>query len=208
MVEVKPKARASKSRATKKAAASKPAKTTARKAKPKKKVSPAGAPSATPMVAEHPEGVFARLHALREEMDNLFTSMTRSFGLPEMKMPSLELPSRHAVVDVRFEVSESDKALEVKAEVPGLTEDDIEVELSDGMLTIKGKKRDDREEKKKDYYIRECRYGSFSRSFRIPDSVIEDDITADLEEGVLHVSLPKRAVAKRGPKAVKVSKKR
>lgn len=207
MVEAKRKARASKSRATKKAAASKPAKTTAKKAKPKKEVSPAGAPPATPMVAEHPEGVFARLTALREEMDNLFTSMTRSFGFPEIKVPSIELPSRAALVDVRFEVSESGKALEVKAEVPGLTEDDIEVELSDGMLTIKGEKRDDREEKKKDYYVRECRYGSFSRSFRIPDSVIEDEIKADLEKGVLHVTLPKRAATKRAAKSVKVSKK-
>lgn len=208
MVEAKQKARASKSRATKKTAASKPAKTKARKTKPKKDVSPAGPAPVTPVVAEHPEGVFARLHALREEMDNLFASMTRSFGFPEIKMPSIELPSRPALVDVRFEVSESEKALEVKAEVPGLAEDDIEVELSDGMLTIKGEKRDDREEKKKDYYVRECRYGSFSRSFRVPDSVIEDDITADLEEGVLHVTLPKRAVTKRSPKSVKVSKKR
>ena len=77
---------------------------------------------------------------------------------------------------------------------------------SDGLLKIKGQKKADREEKKKDYYVRECRYGSFSRSFRVPDSVLEDEITADLEKGVLSVTLPKRAIAKRGPKSIKVSK--
>jgi HSP20 family protein len=160
------------------------------------------------MLGEPAEGMFSQLNALREEMDNLFTSMTRSFGFPEIKVPTMEWPSQPEIVDVRFEVSESDHALEVKAEMPGLTEDDIKVQLANGMLTIKGEKRDDREEKKKDYHVRECRYGSFSRSFRVPESVIVDDITADLEKGVLRVILPKRSVAKRRPKSVKVSGKR
>ena len=102
-------------------------------------------------------------------------------------------------------MSETDKAVEVEAEVPGLTEDDVKIELAEGMLTIKGEKRDSREEKKKDYRLNERRYGSFSRSFRVPETVIEDAITADLKKGVLSITLPKRASEKRGPKPIKVS---
>ncbi len=208
MVQAKKGAGAAKPTKTKKAPAAKSTKTGAKRAKTKKAASPPAVEAATPLAVEHPEGIFARLTSLREEMDNLFTSITHSFGFPEIKMPSIDLPSRPSVVNVRFEVSESEKALELKAEVPGLTEKDIEVQLKDGMLTIKGEKRDDREEKKKDYYVRECRYGSFSRSFRVPNSVLEDEITADLEKGVLSVTLPKRAIAKRSPKSIKVSRGR
>ncbi len=208
MVQAKKRGGAAKPAKTKKAAAAKATKTGAKKAKMKKAASPQAAKAATPLAVEHSEGIFARLTSLREEMDNHFTSITHSFGFPEIKMPSIDLPSRPSVVNVRFEVSESEKALELKAEVPGLTEKDIEVQLKDGMLTIKGEKRDDREEKKKDYYVRECRYGSFSRSFRVPNSVLEDEITADLEKGVLSVTLPKRAIAKGSPKSIKVSRGR
>lgn len=207
MAKATKKAAAKKVRPRKKAPVSKAAKPAPKKASVRRKKAPAKI-AATPMLAEPAEGMFARLNALREEMDNLFTSMTRSFGFPEIKVPTMELPSRPEIVDVRFELSESDELLEVRAEMPGLTENDIKVELANGMLTIKGEKRDDREEKKKDYHVRECRYGSFSRSFRVPESIIVDDITADLENGVLRVTLPKRSVAKRRPKSVKVSGKR
>lgn len=208
MAKAKKKAAKPKSAARKSAAPSKAPKPARKKASAKRKATLAPAKKATaPMVAEHPEGMFTRLNALREEMDNLFSSMTRSFGFPDIKVPTIEWPSRPSLVDVRFQVSETDKAIEVKAEMPGLTEDDIEIELADEMLTIKGEKRDDQEEKEKDYYVHERRYGSFSRSFRVPDSVIEEDITADLEKGVLCIRLPKRTVAKRGKKSVKVSKK-
>jgi HSP20 family protein len=189
------KAQKSKAKATKKPATAKKA-TVAKKAKAK-------APA--PLATEHPEGMLTRIAAMREEMDNLFSSMTRSFGLPEFKIPSFDLPTPPSFADVRFEVSESDKAVEVKAEVPGLTEDEIEIELSEGLLTVKGEKQESREEKKKAYHVRERRYGAFSRSFRVPDSVVEEDITADLQKGVLSITLPKRATQKRRPKSIKVA---
>ena len=136
----------------------------------------------------------------------LFDSLSRSFGLPELRMPSIELPSRAGIADVRFEVSESDKALDVTAEAPGLDTEDFEITLSEGMLTVKGQKRDTRERKGKDYYVSERRYGSFSRSFRIPDSVSEDRISAKFDKGVLTVHLPKRATQKRAAKSIRVAK--
>ena len=202
MAATKGKAGSAKAKVSRKSTAQKSGKTAQKKTKTGKAVS---ASAKAPLMAEHPEGLFSRFNALRSEMDNLFSSMNRSFGLPEFKVPALEFPSRTALTDVRFEVSENDKALEVKAEVPGLGEDDINIELADGLLTVKGEKRDTREEKEKDYYVHECRYGSFSRSFRVPDSVVEDDIKADLEKGVLKITLPKKASPKRSSKTIKPS---
>lgn len=185
-------------KAAKKAA---PRKAAAKKA-PAKKVAKAAAPA----YPEHPEGMFARLASLRDEMDHLFDSLSRSFGFPELKMPSIELPSRAGIADVRFEVSESDKAVEVTAEAPGLETEDFEITLSEGMLTVKGQKRDKREQKGKDFYVSERRYGSFSRSFRVPESVNEDRVSANFDNGVLSIHLPKRANPKRASKSIQVGK--
>lgn len=185
-------------KAAKKAA---PRKAAAKKA-PAKKVAKAAAPA----YPEHPEGMFARLASLRDEMDHLFDSLSRSFGFPELRMPSIELPSRAGIADVRFEVSESDKAVEVTAEAPGLETEDFEITLSEGMLTVKGQKRDEREQKGKDFYVSERRYGSFSRSFRVPESVNEDRVSAKFDKGVLSIHLPKRANPKRASKSIQVGK--
>jgi len=204
MVEAK-----AKTATPKKAAARKPARTAAMKAAPRKtapKRTPAKkvAKAIAPVYHEHPEGMFARLSALRHEMDHLYDSLSRSFGFPEFRMPTIELPTRAGIADVRFEVSESDKAVEVTAEVPGLDMEDLEIKLSEGMLTVKGQKRDRRERKGKDYHISERRYGSFSRSFRVPESVSEDKISAKFENGVLSIQLPKHAKLKRRPKSIRV----
>lgn len=195
----------------KKAAAKKPTGKAAKKATPRKaaaKRAPAkkAVKAAAPAYLEHPEGTFARLASLRDEMDHLFDSLSRSFGFPELRMPTIELPSRAGIADVRFEVSESDKAVDVTAEAPGLGTEDFEISLSEGMLTVKGQKRDTREKKGKDYYVSERRFGSFSRSFRVPDSVNEDRISAKFDKGVLSIHLPKHAQPKRAAKSIRVGK--
>jgi len=193
----------------KKAAAKKPARKMAKKATAKKvtarKVAAKKAASAlAPTYREHPEG--ARVAALRDEMDHLLDGLSRSFGFPELRMPTFELPRRAGIADVRFEVSETDKEVEVTAEAPGLDTEDFEIGLSEGMLTVKGEKRDRREHKEKDYYVSERRYGSFARSFRIPESVDEDKISASCEKGILTIHLPKRMQPKRRPKSIQVAK--
>ena len=80
-----------------KAAAKKPVRKTAKKAAAKRAPAKKAAKTAVPAYPEHPEGMFARLTSLRDEMDNLFDSLTRSFGLPELRMPSIELPSRAGI---------------------------------------------------------------------------------------------------------------
>ena len=185
------------------------AKKTTKKTAVKKAAAKPAATSAkavAPFFGEHPEGMFARFAALRDEMDQLFTGLSRGFGFPEFRMPSIELPSRAGVADVRFEVSESDKAVEVTAEVPGLDPEHLDITLTEGVLTVKGEKKDTREEKGKDYHVSERRYGAFTRSFRVPESVAEDRIEATFDKGVLTITLPKHARKARPAKAIKVDK--
>ena len=78
------------------------------------------------------------------------------------------------------DVTETDKAYEIAAELPGMDERNIEVTFADGVLTIKGEKREEEEEKNKDYYLSERSFGSFQRSFQVPRGVDTDKIDASL----------------------------
>ena len=102
------------------------------------------------------------------------------------------------------DVAESEKSYEIKAELPGMDEKDIEVKVTDGSLTIKGEKQEEREEKERDYYLQERRYGSFERSFELPESVDPDRIEASFKKGVLTVTLPKKAEAQKPAKKIEV----
>ena len=104
------------------------------------------------------------------------------------------------------DVINKEKAYEITAELPGMDESNIDVKFSDGALTIKGEKKDEREEKKKDYYLSERRYGSFQRSFGVPDGVDADKIEAQFKNGVLTVTLPKTAEAQKSEKKISVKK--
>jgi len=95
---------------------------------------------------------------------------------------------------------EREKDYLVTAELPGMSEKDVELKLVNDMLTIKGEKKEQKEVKRKDYHISERRYGSFERSFRVPDGVDGDRIEASFNKGVLTVTLSKR------PEAIKAAR--
>lgn len=97
--------------------------------------------------------------------------------------------------------AEDDKAYHITAELPGMSEKDIDVTVSGDTLTIKGEKRDEKEEKAKNYYLSERSYGSFQRSFTLPEGVDRDKVEAAFAAGVLTLTLPKT------PEAVKQQKK-
>jgi HSP20 family protein len=104
------------------------------------------------------------------------------------------------------DVVEKDNAYEIAAELPGMDENNIEVKYSDGILTIKGEKKEEKEEKKKDYYMSERRYGTFQRSFAVPDGVDADKIAASFKNGVLTVTLPKSPEAQKREKKIAIAK--
>jgi HSP20 family protein len=146
------------------------------------------------------------LENLRREVDRLFD---------DFQWGSLRSPFGHSIFDVEpfwrgevtwgkapaVDVVEKDKAYEITAELPGLDESNIDVNFSDGVLSIKGEKKEEKEEKKKDQFLSERRYGSFQRTFRLPDGVDADKIEAAFKNGVLTVTLPKT------PEAVQSSRK-
>jgi len=88
--------------------------------------------------------------------------------------------------------------------LPGMDEKSIEVKLANGVLTIKGEKQNEKEEKQKDYYLRERSFGSFERSFQVPDGVDGDKIAANFKKGVLTLTLPKSAEAQKAEKKIAV----
>jgi HSP20 family protein len=122
--------------------------------------------------------------ALQREIDRLFEGFSRSFS---------GFPMRDVMP--KMDVSETDKEIEVIAELPGLEEKDIQLNLSDNMFTIRGEKKNEREEKEKDYHLVERSYGSFTRSVQLPDGVNADGIKAVMSKGVLKVTVPKPAPA-------------
>ncbi|MBT8489461.1 MAG: Hsp20/alpha crystallin family protein [Deltaproteobacteria bacterium] len=90
-----------------------------------------------------------------------------------------------------FDISESDTEYSVVAEMPGIDEKDLDVMLTDGILTIKGEKKQETDEKIETYHRIERRYGSFQRSFRVPDGVQSDKIDATYKDGILKLLIPK-----------------
>lgn len=96
----------------------------------------------------------------------------------------------------RADVSETDAEYEISVELPGVEEKDIEVDVSEGMLTLNAEKREEHEEKKKNYHVTERSYGNVRRSFRVPEGVDVGKIKADFSKGVLRVTLPKTREAK------------
>ena len=96
---------------------------------------------------------------------------------------------------------DAEKAYEVTAELPGIDDKNIEVTLSDDVLTIKGEKREEKEEKERNYQLSERLYGAFERSFEMPEGVDTEKVEARFDKGVLKITLPKK------PEALKKEKK-
>jgi HSP20 family protein len=92
-----------------------------------------------------------------------------------------------------MEVTETDKSIEITTELPGLDEKDIDISLADDILTIRGEKKAEKEEKKKNYRLVERSYGAFERSLALPPGINADAIKASMSKGVLKLVLPKPA---------------
>jgi HSP20 family protein len=146
---------------------------------------------------------------LRREIDRLFEDFDGGFrrGLGSRSLfdvapfwrTEFAWPATPAV-----DLVETDKRYEITAELPGLDEKNIDVKFADGILTIKGEKQEDKEEKEKDYYLHERSFGSFHRALQVPAGVDSDKIEATFRKGVLTVTLPKTAEAQKAEKKITV----
>jgi len=104
------------------------------------------------------------------------------------------------------DVVDKEHSYEVTAELPGMDPSNITVKFSTGTLTIKGEKKEEKEEKGKDYVLSERRWGSFQRSFRVPTSIDEEKIEAIFSNGVLTIVLPKSAEAQQAEKTIDIKR--
>jgi HSP20 family protein len=133
---------------------------------------------------------------LRREMDRLVDSFGREFGWPVAGQPSAMAPS--------IDVSETDGEIRIEAELPGVDQKNVEVVIADNLLTIKGEKKAEKEEQKKDYRLVERSYGSFARSITLPFSAEPDKANATFKNGVLTITLPKPAAIKEKAKKIAI----
>ncbi len=147
--------------------------------------------------------------SLRREIDRLFEDFAGGIWRSPFSRSSFEIEPRWRSLSTlgmmpAVDVAETDKGYEVQAELPGIDEKNVEVKISDGVLTIKGEKQEEKEEKKKDYYLSERSFGSFQRTFQIPNEVDIDKIEANFKKGVLTVTLPKSMEARKAEKKITV----
>jgi HSP20 family protein len=139
---------------------------------------------------------FREFERMRRDMDRFWDSFLEG-GLRKRTEEGKEwFPS--------LDVAETKNDLVVKAEVPGMDAKNIDISLSDGMLTIKGEKKEEKEEKEADYHLVERSYGAFTRSIRLPAEVQGDKINATYKNGVLKITLPKSEEAKKKEIKIKV----
>ncbi len=130
------------------------------------------------------------LTQMRREMDRLFDRFSEAWPLRGFSETGRWMPS--------VDVSETDKELVVRAELPGMDPKEIDISLSGKVLTIKGERQHEREEKKENFHLVERSSGSFSRTVQLPVEVKADKVKAEYKDGVLNISMPKTE-----PEAVK-----
>lgn len=147
--------------------------------------------------------------SLRDEVNDLFDRFTGGFGFPFGRRAFDALPRVVKAASFPFtmpaiDLCEDAKGYSVTAELPGLSEKDIEVSISGDMLTLKGEKRQEEDKTEKNYHITERSYGTFRRMFYLPDGVDRDKIAASFAKGVLTITLPKSAQAAAQDKKIEV----
>lgn len=155
-------------------------------------------------------GFYDPFHTFREEMNDLFD---RVFGHPMTlfeypKFPGFSGIRGGATLSPRIDVVENDKEVSLTAELPGIDEKDISLSIEQGVLTLKGEKRSEKDEKKDNRRVMERHYGSFQRSFTLPSSVEDSKVEANFDKGILTVTMPKHSgKRKESGRKIKIGKK-
>lgn len=145
---------------------------------------------------------FVRIH---REMERLFDDVFSAFGFPVNSVFSGEQSVSPELYRPQTDVSGDEKQYEVTIDVPGLNESDITVEVKGDTLLIKGHKEETNEQKDKHYYRVERRSGSFQRILSLPDDANPDEIKAGLQDGVLKLEIPRRALPQQDIRRIEIS---
>lgn len=149
-----------------------------------------------------PSGSFLQL---QRDMDKLFDNIAKKYGLSHLaRQNSLLDTMTYGLLKPRLDIASDETEYTLGLEIPGVELSDIKLEVSDGTLTIKGDKRLEEEERKRNYYRIERSYGAFQRVLTLPDDSDQESIRASFKNGVLTVKIAKRAIAKTDMKQIEI----
>jgi len=123
------------------------------------------------------------INKLRRDMDRLFDRLWNDFGMPHFTRPPRDIPF--------IDLSETEEDLILKAEIPGLNPEDLDIYITDDILTIKGEMKQELVKEGENYHRMERRYESFSRSIQLPCRVMIEDVEATYREGIVTIIMPK-----------------
>ncbi len=137
---------------------------------------------------------------LQMEMNRVFDNFFKDFDLSPFETKGDGFGKYNPSIDVK----ENEKEITITAELPGMEEKDFELLMTEDALTIKGEKREDKEDKGKDYYRMERHYGYFNRVIPLPDGIETKNVDANFKNGVLKITLPKTEEAKKKVKKIAV----
>lgn len=144
---------------------------------------------------EHP------FYSLQREMNRLFDDFFHGFDLEPLRA----VEERYAGFSPSIDVRESDNEVTIKAEIPGIDEKDVEVLVCDESVTITGEKKEEQEDKGKDYYHLERTYGSFHRVIPLPKGINLEKVEATFKNGLLTVKVPKTEEARSKDRKIPIS---
>jgi HSP20 family protein len=140
---------------------------------------------------------------MRDEIDRVFEQFEHGFP----RWPSLfRRGNGDAIVVPELDVRENTNAITIEAELPGVDEKDVTVTVANGVLTIKGEKKQQKEEKTENYYLAERSYGAFERSLRLPDTIDDSKVEAKFDKGVLKVTAAKKPEAVKAERKIEIKK--
>ena len=142
---------------------------------------------------------------LHQEVDNLFNNFFRGFRMSPFRTGSVFNNSLTAgLLKPSLDIGASDTEYAISIEVPGVEQKDIQLEVSKNILTVRGEKKQEKEEKKKDYYRMERTYGSFQRVLSLPEDADQENIKASYKNGVLTIAMPKKPLLRAEVKQIEI----
>ncbi len=136
------------------------------------------------------------LFGLHKEIDRVFDNVFSSLGVQLPYTNGDISSSSYNLIKPKLNIKERKKDYEITIEVPGVSEDDINIELNDGTLIISGEKKYEKEQNDEHYHFVECSYGSFRRILSLPNDADENNINAKFKNGVLTINIARKEVAK------------
>ncbi|CCK79845.1 MULTISPECIES: Hsp20/alpha crystallin family protein [Desulfobacula] len=145
------------------------------------------------------------LSIFHDEMDRLFDNFVSQFGLSPFRPGSRMLEGiTGSLLKPRLDLGSTQKEYTVSVEIPGVSEKDVSLELVDDTLIIRGEKKQEKEEKSKNFYRLERSYGSFQRTLSLPEDANKDNVKADFKNGVLNITIPRMEIVGSRAKQIEI----